>query len=185
MASIASLLNPLPDEYSVAAKCRQLPSPCSTAYTRDFTSPPPPPPAKKQKVSKDAAVFTKGKTKGELRYPPCEYQNAEIGSAHRAFELHPMGHITEYPRHIPYNSEKKSFMEKTGRESFEGRVEFKEMRPLADLFSLPVHLQDAWRRARVHCDVGLQHWSRQNDFFIPMQSVLQGRRRLSFWMFRC
>lgn len=29
-------------------------------------------------------------------------------------------HIVEYPRHIPYNSEKKSFLEKTGRESFEG-----------------------------------------------------------------
>ncbi|KAM5438470.1 hypothetical protein MferCBS31731_005047 [Microsporum ferrugineum] len=35
------------------------------------------------------------------------------------FEIHPMGHITEFPRHIPYNSEKKSFLEKTGRESFE------------------------------------------------------------------
>ncbi|KAN0087393.1 Transcription regulator HTH, APSES-type DNA-binding domain containing protein [Elaphomyces granulatus] len=30
-----------------------------------------------------------------------------------------MGQISHYPRHIPYNSEKKSFLEKTGRESFE------------------------------------------------------------------
>jgi hypothetical protein len=26
----------------------------------------------------------------------------------------------EYPRHVPYNSEKKSFLEKTQRDGFEG-----------------------------------------------------------------
>jgi hypothetical protein len=31
-----------------------------------------------------------------------------------------MGDIAEYARHIPYNSDKKSFQERTGRESFEG-----------------------------------------------------------------
>lgn len=31
-----------------------------------------------------------------------------------------MGKIGEYCRHIPYNSEKKGFLERTGRESFEG-----------------------------------------------------------------
>ena len=31
-----------------------------------------------------------------------------------------VGSIRESPRHIPYNSEKKDFFDKTGRESFEG-----------------------------------------------------------------
>jgi hypothetical protein len=116
MASIASLLNPQTDE---GGGYGQLSSPCSTSSTRDYRSPPPR--QKKQKVSKDAAVFTRGKVRGELRYPPCEYQSRELAEAHREFEIHPMGHITEFPRHIPYNSEKKSFMEKTGREGFEGK----------------------------------------------------------------
>lgn len=77
---------------------------------------------KKAKVPKDAAVFIKGKVRGELRYPPDEFQNEEIRARHEEFELHPMGHITEYPRHIPYNSEKKMFLERTGRESFEGKL---------------------------------------------------------------
>ncbi|EHK99412.1 hypothetical protein M7I_4708 [Glarea lozoyensis 74030] len=35
------------------------------------------------------------------------------------FRIYPMGTIEKFCRHIPYNSEKKSFLEKTGRESIE------------------------------------------------------------------
>jgi len=114
MASIQTLLNPMPENTSLGG---QLPSPCSTTYTRELT---PNPPRKKQKLSKDAAIFTKGKTRGEVRYPPCEYQDANHGAAHATFKIYPVGHIADYPRHIPYNSEKKAFLDKTGRESFEG-----------------------------------------------------------------
>jgi hypothetical protein len=110
MASIASLLNPMVEELTTV----QLPSPVPSSFTRDFSPPP-----KKQKMSKDGAVFTKGKTRGELRYPPCETRDAELARQHQRFEMYPMGEIQLYPRHIPYNSEKKSFQEKTGRESFE------------------------------------------------------------------
>ncbi|EFW14699.1 hypothetical protein D8B26_000624 [Coccidioides posadasii str. Silveira] len=113
MASIASLLNPEPEDFQ---RSHQLPTP-SSSRSRDFTTAPQR--QKRQKLSKDGAVFTRGKVKGEVRYPPCEYQDTELENAHREFEIHPMGHITEFPRHIPYNSEKKSFLEKTGRESFE------------------------------------------------------------------
>ncbi|KAJ9236315.1 hypothetical protein DTO166G5_4077 [Paecilomyces variotii] len=112
MASIESLLNPLPELSRI-----QLPSPSLTSYTRD--NPSPTPRHKKQKVAKDAPIFTRGKTRGVVRYPPCEEQDEVLAEEHRRFEIHPMGHIAEYPRHIPYNSEKKSFQEKTGRESFE------------------------------------------------------------------
>ena len=73
-------------------------------------------------MTKDAPVFEKGDVRGELRYPPYEEQDEELARWHRKFQIHPMGEISHYPRHIPYNSEKKSFLEKTGRESFEGRA---------------------------------------------------------------
>ncbi|KAE8132764.1 hypothetical protein BDV38DRAFT_296670 [Aspergillus pseudotamarii] len=75
---------------------------------------------KRPKLAKDAPIFNRGKIRGELRYPPCEERSEALTKAHRDFQLHPMGDIVEYPRHIPYNSDKKSFQEKTGRESFEG-----------------------------------------------------------------
>ncbi|KAB8242834.1 hypothetical protein BDV35DRAFT_383654 [Aspergillus flavus] len=75
---------------------------------------------KRPKIAKDAPIFNRGKFRGELRYPPCEERSEALIQAHRQFQLHPMGDIAEYPRHIPYNSDKKSFSEKTGRESFEG-----------------------------------------------------------------
>ncbi|KAH1709055.1 hypothetical protein KXX23_003067 [Aspergillus fumigatus] len=74
---------------------------------------------KRPKVAKDAAIFTKAKPRGEVRYPPCEERDEELARMHREFRIHPMGDISEYARHIPYNSDKKSFQERTGRESFE------------------------------------------------------------------
>ncbi|KNG85175.1 APSES transcription factor Xbp1 [Aspergillus nomiae NRRL 13137] len=111
MASIESLLNPLPD-----ASQFSLPSP---APTSSDAAPCSEPRQKKPKIAKDAPIFNRGKIRGELRYPPCEERDEALTQAHRKFQLQPMGDIAEYPRHIPYNSDKKTFQEKTGRESFE------------------------------------------------------------------
>ncbi|KAE8148889.1 hypothetical protein BDV25DRAFT_130816 [Aspergillus avenaceus] len=107
MASIESLLNPLP---AVA--------PPSSIPTSDHVACKSPH-LKKQKIAKDAPVFNRGEARGKLRYPPCEERDADLTRLHREFQLHPMGDIAAYPRHIPYNSDKKTFQEKTGRESFE------------------------------------------------------------------
>ncbi|MCJ1477401.1 hypothetical protein MMC13_006072 [Lambiella insularis] len=115
MVSVASLLNPV---LAANEGQYQLPSPSSTSYRSDF-SPQPNPPYKKQKMSKDAAVFAKGKIQGEVRYPPCEKQDEKIAAEHSKFSVYPIGQISEYRRHIPYNSEKKSFLAKTGRGAFE------------------------------------------------------------------
>jgi len=75
-------------------------------------------------MTKDAAVFSKGKTRGDMNYPPFErFDEATLREIEK-FDVFPLGKIQDYPRHIPYNSEKKSFLEKTGRESFEGRFSF-------------------------------------------------------------
>jgi hypothetical protein len=75
---------------------------------------------KKQKMAKDAPIFTRGRPKGEVRYPPHEERDEFLTQKHREFRIHPFGDIASYPRHIPYNSDKKTFQELTGRESFEG-----------------------------------------------------------------
>ena len=79
------------------------------------------PPSKRQRLAKDAAIFTKGKPRGLVRFPPFEAGEDKILSAqYSSFQIHPMGNIGDYCRHIPYNSEKKSFLTKTGRDCFEG-----------------------------------------------------------------
>lgn len=72
-------------------------------------------------MSKDGAVFAKGnKIKGDVNFPPFEHLSEETMREVQRFTVYPLGKIQDYCRHIPYNSEKKNFLEKTGRESFEG-----------------------------------------------------------------
>ncbi|KAJ5169945.1 uncharacterized protein N7500_002728 [Penicillium coprophilum] len=97
MLSIKSLLNPQPE--------RRSPYPFPARE-------------KRQKMAKDAPIFRRGKIQGECRYPPCEERDAELEKAHRELSLRPLGNIADYPRHIPYASDKKTFQEKTGRDSF-------------------------------------------------------------------
>ncbi|CAP97359.1 Pc22g00710 [Penicillium rubens Wisconsin 54-1255] len=99
MLSIKSLLNPQPE--------RRNPHPSFPASRE-----------KRQKMAKDAPVFRRGKIQGECRYPPCEERDAELEKAHRELSLRPFGNIADYPRQIPYASDKKTFQEKTGRDSF-------------------------------------------------------------------
>lgn len=80
----------------------------------------PPPREKRARMPKDAPLFRPGPTRGEVRYPPFETSDETILQHHREFELHPLGKIAEFPRHIPYQSDKKTFQEKTGRDSFNG-----------------------------------------------------------------
>ncbi|EXJ57518.1 hypothetical protein A1O7_07866 [Cladophialophora yegresii CBS 114405] len=125
MAAIKSLLNPAQEaegddsnngsskEDHSAVDSQTSPSSQLTAHTLDKRM------RKKQKVCKDAAVFKPSTVRGECRYPPDEFQDELLEAKHQMYEVYPVGDIATYPRHIPYNSEKKLFWEKTGRESFE------------------------------------------------------------------
>jgi len=123
MAAIRSLLNPVLERNNDESRTTPtyLPSPSASDHMRDYSPTPSQPIRKKQKISKDQAVFTRGPIRGECRYPPHEYQDEMLAAYHQQFEVYPMGEIAEYPRHIPYNSEKKTFLGKTGREYFEGK----------------------------------------------------------------
>ena len=111
---MASLLNPATEEV------RPLPSPRRTQTPSDGGFALSLPPFKKPKMSKDAAVFAEGKVRSPVRYPPWEDYNQEVIQELKKFNLYPLGRIAKYHRHIPYNSDKKAFWEKTGRGAFEG-----------------------------------------------------------------
>ena len=137
---IQSLLNPLGGDHH---EYRSSASPTKTNMPRSsatYTSAP-----KRQKPPRDAPVFTEGsKFKGKINYLPHEAgDDLELVAQHRRFQLYPMGEIGKYCRHIPYNSEKKDFMAKTGRESFEGTQSHRPASPPnADTpYSLSIHVQ--------------------------------------------
>ncbi|KAK7998026.1 Thioesterase/thiol ester dehydrase-isomerase [Apiospora arundinis] len=119
MLSVASLLNPAP---SGPSRHRLPPSPATSSPTNSFADETAffeRPIMPKQKVAKDAAVFTKGKPKGTVNFQPRERLDETSLREARKFQVFPLGKIQDYCRHIPYNSGKKDFFEKTGRESFE------------------------------------------------------------------
>ncbi|KAJ5220495.1 hypothetical protein N7468_009699 [Penicillium chermesinum] len=83
---------------------------------------------KKPKGVKDAPIFRLGPTTGVVRYAPHEARDQRLTAIYERFRLYPMnrqlrdgtreGNIVDYPRPIPYQSEKKDFYQKTGRDSF-------------------------------------------------------------------
>ncbi|KAI4171579.1 MAG: hypothetical protein LQ343_004171 [Gyalolechia ehrenbergii] len=113
MVSVASLLNPSPPDKE---QPNTLPTPCSFLYSPEVSARMPL--LRKQKLCKDEATFIMGKPQEEVKYWPCEYQDGHIAAEHRKYQMYPIGHITEYCKHVPYRSEKKTFLSKTGREGF-------------------------------------------------------------------
>ncbi|GIZ42083.1 hypothetical protein CKM354_000536300 [Cercospora kikuchii] len=92
------------------------------------------PSPKRQKLVKDAAMFIRNRPQGEINYPASEcseefeclapHQRQELAQQHLNFHLYPSGRgedgrIEDYARRIPYSSEKKEFLTKTGRDAFE------------------------------------------------------------------
>ena len=170
MAAIKSLLNPMPE---LRDRTLQLPSPTSTVFARDFS--PPPQSRKKQKLSKDAAVFTRGTIRGECRFPPYEYCDTSLAAHHQQYEIYPVGNIADYPRHIPYNSEKKSLLERTGRESFEGMATpLQWFRYVLTPISVSLRLQASGGGEGPLHDVGLQHRPCSDYATVQKLRLLQG-----------
>lgn len=113
--SVASLLNPSPLEKE---EPDSLHTPYSFLYNPEVSPRMPLP--RKQKLCKDEATFVKGKPQEEVKYWPCEIQDDHLTAEHRKYQMYPIGHITEYCKYVPYRSEKKTFLSKTGREGFHG-----------------------------------------------------------------
>ncbi|KAH8730916.1 hypothetical protein GQ44DRAFT_672928 [Phaeosphaeriaceae sp. PMI808] len=113
---INSLLNPSTDDrHGYLRPGKNVPS--SISQPGSATVAP-----KQKRVPKDAAIFTDNSvTVGVVNYPPYEaVKDRGSRTHHQEFGMFPLGEIKKRSaRHIPYNSDKKDFSEKTGRESFE------------------------------------------------------------------
>lgn len=72
-------------------------------------------------MTKDTGGFVKSRAKGTVNYPPFENLDEACLGEMRHYQINPFGRIQDFCRHIPYNSGKKNFFDKTGRESFEGQ----------------------------------------------------------------
>jgi hypothetical protein len=62
------------------------------------------------------------KTRAVMKFPPYEILDEASLREVRRFQVHPFGSIQETGERIPYNSGKKDFFTKTGREGFEGKA---------------------------------------------------------------
>ncbi|KAJ4989752.1 APSES transcription factor Xbp1 [Stagonosporopsis vannaccii] len=115
--NIQSLLNT--PERPNRLSCNEV-SPCPLPSSqRDLASRTAP---KRQTLAKDAPIFVEGtKIVGHVNYPPHEARgNNDLEIKHREFSVFPLGEIHKRGmRHIPYASDKKDFLVKTNRESFE------------------------------------------------------------------
>lgn len=138
MLRINNLLNPMDNSNNQAdgpASLRTTP-----AYSvNDSTSTPTPSPdttltppsTKRQKNGKGKSVAKRAMPKSVVNYRPYECNEniicadtalrKEIINQHRYFQVsvESEGLIRDYPKHIPYTSDKKDFHNKTGRDAFE------------------------------------------------------------------
>lgn len=119
MLSLASLLNPAPS--GLPASCFPA-SPVSISPPTPFVDDliPDENSVPKHKMGKELAGYTKSRAKGLINFCPFENLDDESLRQVRKFRVSPLGSIRDCCRHIPYNSGKKDFYEKTGRESLEG-----------------------------------------------------------------
>lgn len=114
---LKQLLNPILGsesfDYQGSRRSPAVPSPVPSVTTY-----------RRQKVPKDAPIFTEGnRTVGHVNFRPHETaDDSELVACHHRFSVYPLGEIEKKGiRHIPYNSDKKDFLDKTGRDAFEGR----------------------------------------------------------------
>ncbi|KAF1911153.1 hypothetical protein BDU57DRAFT_533706 [Ampelomyces quisqualis] len=113
---ITALLNPFrADEYGYHRSHVSTPAD-NTSLTSSNAMP------RRHKIPKDAPIFSEGnKIVGHVNYPPYEAEGSqELTEEHDRFRVFPRGEIQKKGvRHIPYNSDKKDFLDKTGRDAFE------------------------------------------------------------------
>jgi len=124
MLSVTDLLNPVlpgPPWPRYGPSAAPPPSP-SAAYSSDASSMMDRQFLAKRKMAKEPSGPVKSRAKGDVNFRPFEDLDEASLREVRRYQIHPFGGIYENCKHIPYNSGKKDFYEKTGRESFEGEA---------------------------------------------------------------
>lgn len=126
MISLASILNPSPPPGPLPGS-RFFTPPGSSSPGLSFAEDSPLPLVRhstfeKHRMAKETSGFSKSKAKGVVNFPPFEDLDDDSLREVERFRVCPLGNIQDNCRHVPYNSSKKDFYEKTGRESFEGEL---------------------------------------------------------------
>lgn len=134
---ISSILNPTPSSPSTMRRTNVSTSTRRTSpHTATSSSSPSPAYSPSPKVTfkapatkknpKDAPKWEEGPTAGEVKYPPFVISSDYRKKLEAKFDFFagPSGDMAMYPEHIPYSSEKKNFLAKTGREGFDGQSLF-------------------------------------------------------------
>lgn len=122
MLSLKTLLNPASPRRETAPSFHPIPASSSLIFSANTSAsalamdrPIMPP----NRNSTGRANLAKSKIRAPINYPP--FENLDDGSVMeiKRFGIQTFGSIQQSCSHIPYNSGKKGFFEKTGRESFE------------------------------------------------------------------
>jgi hypothetical protein len=146
--NIAALLNPAPEthERRRSLRTRRLTNEGSPIDDSADYVPAQPQRKVKTKQTKDAPKFERGETIGHVRFAPYHPSDVDLVRYLKDFKVFPSSGISAYPRHIPYSSDKKDFLTKTGRDSFEGMLLARSSLVLANVckcFSIPSRLVEA------------------------------------------
>lgn len=122
MLSFTELLNPEPSlpEIPSPFRPRSAVSSPSTSTIIELSSKMDRSIVPKGRTAKGSSNMTKSKLRGHVVHYPFENLDQVALRQVEHFQVDPFGSIFESCQHIPYNSGKKDFFEKTGRESFEG-----------------------------------------------------------------
>lgn len=116
MLSLQALLNPASPGYSVTCfRQSDLVLPTEIQTATDVS------PVPKFEPSASIVSMTKSKPLGPINFAPFEEIDQASYREMCRFRVSPFGKIRQSCQHIPYNSSKKDFFEKTGRESIEGK----------------------------------------------------------------
>jgi hypothetical protein len=123
MLSLQALLNPASPGHSVthfqqsesvSVTTSTLP-PAEVQTSKDVS------PVSKVEPLASTLSMTKSKPLGPINFPPFEEIDPASHLEMCRFQVNPFGKIRQSCQHSPYNSSKKDFFEKTGRESIEGK----------------------------------------------------------------
>ncbi|KXX74789.1 Transcriptional repressor XBP1 [Madurella mycetomatis] len=119
MVSVADLLNPEPPRAPLPS-FRPAPTPSSRRIPPSADGTVPVTPSNgSPRMTENAKHPAKGRVKGVVNFPPFEVLEEASLAQVRRFRVDPFGSIQGTCRRIPYNSGKKDFFSKTGREVFE------------------------------------------------------------------
>ncbi|CAK9134646.1 unnamed protein product [Ilex paraguariensis] len=120
MLPLQSLLNPASPKSS--PRCSYQPTPALVSASATVR-----PAASRSRmdarkpVRRSGRSLLKSRTQGPVRFPPFEDVSAQAMQEIATYQISAFGQIQQCSEHIPYNSTKKNFYEKTGREGIEAK----------------------------------------------------------------